>query len=499
MSGVPLAVIGSSAWRGSSYNLATDTRILDWYEADTGVTSKAVQPKFGNLVAQGGAVATATLNGQPVFAFRSGSGGCYATASDNFDPIQNPYHLFFLIQDVGSASQGTYFGNAQARPLFQYTNGTTLNYGGQGFTAAPAGWHLYEIYQHGSKTMVSIDGGTYIPLTGVTGINNTMVNLVLGAAYVTGNRCDANMALALVYEGQGPDAFKTALYSYIASKYGIALAAPRAQINVDPTDPSLLLSGTFDIIVTGGQSNMVGLSTVATTSPAAGILYLEGGMKVAQMPDRYGLDTSRIDEISRPAPGYTMANMYGPAGAIANPYATARGRQVVMVNGALAGAAIVPAARGSFPWYYLGTDYPRGYKLRDSVYGSMLAQVKWLQSRGGTVRFVTYYQGEAEANAARATGDLWPAAMKALWAEFFADIGMAGQEKVVYVQLAPLSAGADWPYFRTTTQPLAQVAGKFIMVSAPNGPYEADNIHGQGAFHNTLGASVTAAALAAGW
>ncbi len=277
---------------------------------------------------------------------------------------------------------------------------------------------------------------------------------------------------------------------------------PQGQISVEAVDSGALLSGSFDILPYYGQSNISVKSTVATqafnaTGGNGTILQLGNDNTITAAKASYDDITGQQDVASLELAA--NSTLSGPGSSLANTYQVASGRQVVICPGMLGGAAVVQGAQNQN--FQLQAGFPRGNKLRNSPYGSLIARVKNLQALGGTVRFLTYFQGEAEGSLSSTIGDKWPAEVQAMWAQFFIDIGMPGQDKVIFAQVDMQNRAAfpNFANFRAVTQPLAQVAHKYVMVSYPAGPWEADGVHLQGSGCDTLGTAAANAALAEGW
>ncbi len=212
--------------------LASDPRLLFWFEPSFGLRDIAPAGVFGSLAPSGGAVTTGgSYDGHPAWQLAKASGGFLKTADPaNTNFWYQPYHIFFMAAATGTPAAGDSWlaSSVSANPRIQYQSATQLRLqtgvATNITTGNPNVMRLYELYHHSGQTRISINGGAYTTLA--AGTAGVLEGICLGASSTSGgSRAGVDFLLALAYEGQAPDAFKTALYSYLKNKYPTVLAA----------------------------------------------------------------------------------------------------------------------------------------------------------------------------------------------------------------------------------------------------------------------------------
>jgi hypothetical protein len=255
----------------------------------------------------------------------------------------------------------------------------------------------------------------------------------------------------------------------------------------------ITLPADFDFIVIGGQSQNSNYTSAGSLTFTSGILELGNDNVYKAAVSKYDDPTNQTDLISLENPAALKS--YGNAIAMANQIAAASGRPLVIVPCMLGGSGIVPPQSGGVLWAIWDPAFPRGFGLRNSLMGSMVARTQDAIARGGKFRYLWWDQGQAEAISDLAHVNAWVSKTDSALSYFYARTGLP--ERTIFAQMAVTPHGSNWAAARAAQPGLASASR--IMVSEPDGPYEPDGLHDGPAAADALGGLVAGAALSAGW
>ena len=485
------------------YNFASDPRLIARYRAQDGLADLTNNPAgFGALVPTAGAVATAVgIDGRTCWQLRSASGGYFLTALTT--RYETPCHVFLIAKAAaGSAASQLWlqaqsgasltsvlaYSSAAAMGVFAASNTT--------FACVPGNPTFYNLYEHGGVSQVSVNGAAYSSIAAVGGGFGILTGMCIGALSTGTNRGNLDVYEIIVYQGQAIAQFMAQLTAYVRATYpSIGVAAnPPAVFSVNQTSLGGLFAAPFDFVLIGGQSNNANYATTPTTIAGANTFQLGNDNTIAALAQLYDDPTNQINTVSVDA---VVGKAGGNFTSFANAYVTASGRPLVGVPCALSGStmSLQSPPLNSSSWNQRAA---RGFRLRDSLYGSMLARAQNMLALGGTFRALWWYQGENEAVNGGAPLADFSAFTLEFFASFFADLGQP--QRVLIQTIANTVAGASAPNLAAVQAAQAgfALAGQRIVLPPSNGPYEADNIHLAAAACNAVGAGAAAAAIAAG-
>jgi hypothetical protein len=491
----------------STYNLLTDPAILSMYEPDNGLGSLAGID--GTLASVGTAVPVGgSFDGHKAYqiAAKSGTTGYLKSAGSTL--LKMPLHVFVIGRFGAAATINTVMCSSWAGGVgymgwWDSTHITVSGGSNPVVATTPNSFHLYEIYFHSNFTFVSVDGGAFVKINIGTGGDwgGTQFGIGFGAV----NPTDCDILAFLKVEGLASESLRTAAYARYKAMFPTTLtlpASPPAIFSTLTTTPSALFDPTIaDGVVGLGQSNICAFATDNSSAAwAAGTFQLGkdnvwkagGDPAVAFNWDSPSAQTDTVSLNSNGARGNLM-------GALVNAMKVASGRNTVAIGCALSASAIVVGA-ASAPNLDWNRNVPRGNNQRNSLYWSSVFRAKEFIRWGGTIKKIVWYQGETEAqNASSVIRAAWPAAVHAFIRQWCADVGIpnpydnvGGICKTVIVRIAP-NAASNWTDFRTNVVPTIPQNANQVLVDAPNGPFEVDNIHLRSAPLDTLGALIAAA------
>ncbi len=482
-----------------SYSLATEPLILAWFKADTGLVNQSSFSQWGDLVNTGGTTPTvAGLDGHLSWSIAKASGGRLISANANTPIVFGPFHIFVVGKFTGTPAAGdSIFASAQTSnngASIRYQDGTHCRFTAQSnvaFGSTPTNYQLFNLYSHSSISRAAVNSGAY--QTGMNPGNATIGGIVIGA---NGggllNKADCEVCEVIIVDGQAGATLMSALFTYLAARYPtLSLGAPPATFTTLATGSMPV--GAVDGFAVGGQSQASEFSSLATAAAGAKT-YVFGNDNIISgaAPAHYDLVTNQVDEVSADA-----IAMGGCAFGIANALAARSGNNTVIIPGPLGGSSVV-AGVGTHVDDTWHPSARRGYLLRNTLLGSLIERTKDFIAKGGNFRFLYWWEGESAA--ASASYAQWPSRVVDTWEAFFAAINKP--VRVIYTQIPVCGSyagrGANWDAFRAL-QPGVAVAHKYVMISAPDGPYNADNLHVQGAGLDAIGPLVDAAAAAEGW
>jgi hypothetical protein len=487
----------------SGYNFATDPRLIARYRANDGLADLTANPAgFGALVQTAGAVATAVgVNGRTCWQLRSASGGYLLSGLAT--RYETPVHIFVVAQAAAGSLPTQFWVSAQAGAglvtVMSYSSVAAMRYDGTGNTTiacTPANLTFYNYYAHGSVSRSSVNGAAYTSIAAVGAGFGIVSGLCFGALTTGGNRGNLDLYEVFVYQGQAPAQFMSQLTAYVRATYpAIGVAAnPPAVFSVNQTSLGGLFAAPFDFMLIGGQSNNANYATTATTIAGANTFQLGNDNTIAALAQLYDDPTGQIDTVSVDA---VAGKAGGNFTAFANAYVAASGRPLVGVPCALGGSSMSLVSPPLSPTSW-NKRAVRGFRLRDSLYGSMLARGQNMLALGGTFRALWWYQGENEAIAGGQALTDFSALTLDFFASFFADFGQP--QRVLVQTIANTVAGASAPNLAAVQAAQAAFAqpGVRIVLPPSSGPYEADNIHLAASACNAVGSAAAAAAIAAG-
>lgn len=483
---------------GPVYSLDTDPLIMARYRASDGAADISTSGiGLGPLVATSGAVSIgADSDGNAVWQLRSGSGGFLKTAG-GATVFYNPITVI-LIAKAGPApaSNQCWLTTSGVASSIYWASAAGLKLTGASsavIASVPANENVFSVYEHNNVSSAGVNGSAFAALTAVggnVGIINT--NLTLGGDPSGSNRADVDIAEVIVYEGPATAQFLTALTAYVRRRY-----PSRGMSAVVPSPPSpwqlsrgAMPAGAFDYALFLGQSNNDGLHSLTGVPTAAGALAynFKPDNSIIACPALYGDPTNTIDGVNVNA----LAGVGGNATAFAAAYTASTARSLLVVPCALGGSQLVAN------WWPL---LVRGNKKRNCLYGMALDRARNIQSLGGRLVALVWYQGESEAQIGGALLANYQTNLDFMLSSFFRDLGIP--EKTLIQTVANTVAGATAPNLaamQAVPGALAALSGGTRRALPPSsGPYEADNLHLQASAQNAVGAAMAASAIAAGW
>ncbi len=480
----------------SVYNWQTDTRLLGRWKAGS-LTDLSGAGVFGNLVSTGGTVTTATnvLDGNSSWQFTKGAGiSLQATVTTNF--IYNPFTIFIIARSTGTPAVGDTVMSSAAGlggPWINYNAAGSYRYSGATnitIACTPANFNLLSLYAHGPQTRYGVNGAAW---TVANSQSDELRTLAFGTIENGTLGWSGDILEIVIVEGQPSAAFMAGITAYFRSQYpslGVA-ASPPASFSVDQTTLGGLFSAPFDIIAVGGQSNNCTMSTGATQAPGTGVFMLGRDNNVQALPSLYMTATGLQDFVEFDS----STGAGGNATSLANTYHAATGRPCVIVPCAASGSGFFPVGTlANNQWW--DASQIRGFKLRNALYGSMLARIKNLIALGGTYRFLWWYQGETEAIAGGAPLANHKANTLAMFSSLASDLGLP--QRVVVQPIANTLAGATAPNIATmqTNQAAMALAGQIVVGTPWAGAMNADNVHLGATGCDTVGTAAANLALA---
>lgn len=482
----------------AAYDFSTDPLVLAWHRADTGLVNRSVFSQWGDLTNSGGTVPTTTgLDGNTAWQFAKASGGRLKSASANSPNVFGPFHVFVVGKFTGTPAAGdAMWGSAQTS-----NNGISLRYQdsthvrftaqtNQAYPATPTTYQLHTMYSHSKASRAGVNGSAYTTFNpGNASIGGISIGAQGGGLI---NPSDCEVCEIIVVDGQASSAFLTSLWTYLKARYpSLSLTTPPATFTTLATGS--MPSGTVDGFALLGQSQASEFSDVATAAAGANT-YVFGNDNIisAAAPAHYDSATNQLDSVSADS-----ISVGGCGFGIANALATRSGRNTMIIPGPLGGSSVV-ANVGTHPDDCWHPSARRGYLLRNTLLGSAIERTKDFIAKGGNFRFLFWWEGESAA--ASASYAQWPSRVVDTWEAFFSAIGKP--VRVIYTQIPPCNSyagrGANWDAFRALQLTVA-VPHKYVPIVAPDGPYNTDNLHDQGAALDAIGPLVDAAADAEGW
>lgn len=472
--------------------------LLAWFRADSGTANLSSFSQWGNLVTSGAAVPLVSgPDGRMAWSFAKASGGRLKSASANSPNVFGPFHVFVVGKFTGTPAAGdAMWGSAQTS-----NNGISLRFQdatharftaqtNQAYLATPTTYQLHTMYSHSKESRACVNGAAYATFNpGNASIGGISLGAQGGGLI---NPSDSEVCEIIVVDGQASASLLALLWTYFKARYpSLGLTSPPATFTTLATGS--MPSGTVDGFALLGQSQASEFSDVATAAAGANT-YVFGNDNIisAAAPAHYDASTNQLDSVSADS-----ISVGGCGFGIANALATRSGRNTMIIPGPLGGSSVV----ANVGTHVDDTWHPsarRGYLLRNTLLGSAIERTKDFIAKGGNFRFLFWWEGESAA--ASASYAQWPSRVVDTWEAFFAAIGKP--VRVIYTQI-PLCGsyagrGANWDAFRALQASVA-VAHKYVMISAPDGPYNTDGLHVQGAGLDAIGPLVDAAADAEGW